>query len=137
MTTFARLGRSGRADLVPLTAGMVMAGTLVLSADADDGVVLCPFRRCTGGYCPGCGATRAANRFVRGDVGASWSHHPGVVLAVVQIAVLAAVVALSAPPARRARTRRAAVPLLVANSVVMIGVWLARLSTGEIPTGWF
>jgi hypothetical protein len=137
MTAFARLERSRRVDLAPLTAGVALVGALVVSAGPDDGVVLCPFRRCTGGYCPGCGATRAANRFVRGDIGASWSQHPWIVLAVVQMVVLAAAVALSAPPRRRARVRRAAIPLLVANSVLMVGIWIIRLSTGAIPTGWF
>ena len=135
-TASARLGRSRGAHAAPLAAGMVLVGALVAGAGADDGVVLCPFRRCTGGYCPGCGTTRAANRFVRGDVGASWSQHPWIVFAVVQITVLTAIVALSAPPARRARIRRAAIPLLVTNFVLMIGIWVVRLSTGAIPTGW-
>jgi hypothetical protein len=136
-TAFARVGRSHRIDLVPLSAGAVVITTLVAGATTDDGVVLCPLRRCTGAYCPGCGATRAANRLVRGDVGASWSHHPWVVLAAVQAAVLAAVIVLTAPEARRPRCRRIALPLLLANSAMLIGIWIVRLSNGSVPTGWF
>jgi hypothetical protein len=115
----------------------VVAGVLVASAGADDGVVLCPFRRCTGGYCPGCGATRAAHRFVRGDLTGSWAHHPWIVLAAVQVVILGAVVAFMDPPQRRDRLRRLATPLLIANSVLMIVIWAVRLSAGAIPTGWF
>lgn len=122
--------------LAPFAAGALAVGALVIGADADDGVVLCPFRRCTGGYCPGCGATRAANRLVRGDVGAGWEHHPWVLLAAVQVAVFGAVLAVTAPAARRVRTRRAALPLLVANTVLLVAIWLVRRSTGAIPIGW-
>ncbi|MEZ5245548.1 MAG: DUF2752 domain-containing protein [Acidimicrobiales bacterium] len=136
-TAFARVGRARGFDLLPVTAGALVVGTLVASAGADDGVVLCPLRRCTGAYCPGCGATRAANRLVRGDVSASWSHHPWIVLAAAQIAVLIAVIALTTPASRASRLRSLAVPLLAFNCVLMIGIWVVRLSTEAIPTGWF
>lgn len=122
--------------LAPAAAGALTVGALVLAADRDDGVVLCPFRRCTGGYCPGCGATRAANRLVRGDVGAGWANHPWVVLAAVQVVVFGAVLAVTAPGARPVRARRSALPLLVANTVLLLAIWLVRRSTGAIPTGW-
>lgn len=122
-------------DLAPIAMGTLAAGALVFSANADDGVVLCPFRRCTGGYCPGCGATRAANRLVRGDLRASWSHHPWVVLVAAQI-VAAAFVLAFIPATRRVGLRRAAIPLMAVNAVLVIAIWIARLSTGSIPTGW-
>lgn len=137
MTATIGRRRPARAGvLAPSAAGALTVGVLVLAADRDDGVVLCPFRRCTGGYCPGCGATRAANRLVRGDIGAAWGHHPWVVLAAVQVVVFGAVLAATVPGVRPARARRAALPLLVANTVLLVVIWLVRRSTGAIPTGW-
>ena len=125
-----------RGVLAPSLVGAIALGALVIGADSDDGVALCPFRRCTGGYCPGCGATRAANRLVRGDVRASWSHHPWVVFAAAQVVVFAAMLAMTTPAARAARTRRTALPLLVANTGLLVVIWLVRRSTGAIPIGW-
>ena len=99
-------------------------------------MVLCPFRRCTGGYCPGCGATRSANRLLHGDLAGSWAQHPWVVLAALQLAVLAGVLAVVDPTRRADRLRRGALPLLVANCTLMTGIWVVRLSTDSIPTGW-
>jgi len=130
------LARPERTAVLPVSAGIALIGTLVASAGGDDGLILCPFRRCTGGYCPGCGATRAANRFVRGDLAASWSHHPWVVLAAGQLLVLAVLAAFIPPAHRLPRIRQAAVPLLVANSVLMIAIWIVRLGSGAVPTGW-
>ena len=113
-----------------------MAGTLVASAGADDGLVLCPFRRCTGGYCPGCGATRATNRFLRGDLAASWSLHPWIVLAAGQLLALVVIGAFIAAPNRLPRLRQAALPLLLANTILMIVIWIVRVNTDAIPTGW-
>lgn len=128
--------RTDRLGLAPVAAGLVIAGALVAGANADDGVALCPFRRCTGGYCPGCGATRAANRLAHGDLQASWSHHPWVILAMAQVAVVAVVAAALASGTRRLQLRRFAIPLVVTNTALLIGIWIVRLSAGTIPTGW-
>ncbi len=128
-----------RAALSPLaapTAAMAIAGALVVTAGGDDGIVLCPFRRCTGGYCPGCGATRATHQLLRGDLGASWSHHPWVVLAAVQAAVIAVVGGVLVRGNGRG-WRRLVLPALVANSVLLLVIWAARLWTEAIPTGVF
>lgn len=118
------------------TVAAIAIGAAVASAGAEDGLVLCPFRRCTGGYCPGCGATRAANRFVRGDLEASWSHHPWVVLAALQAVVLGAATARLSPANRRARLRRVALPALVGNCLLLITIWIVRVADGTVPTGW-
>ena len=125
-----------RSPLAPSIATAALLGALVVSADADDGIVLCPFRRCTGGYCPGCGATRATNRLLRGDVAASWAHHPWIILAAAQLAVLLGIAAVLHPAERLGRLRRMALPLLIANCALLIGIWVLRLHADTIPTGW-
>lgn len=107
----------------------------IASAGDDDGVVLCPFRRCTGGYCPGCGATRAANRLVRGDLAASWTHHPWVVLLAVQTAVVAGWFAVTRRDPRQSSPRWIA-GLGVANAIALMAIWIIRLDAGTIPSGW-
>ena len=111
---------------------------LALSSSTDDGLLLCPFRRCTGGYCPGCGGTRALGSLLRGDVAGSWRHHPIVLLITAQAAVVGLVWALAGPEARRAIRRRTD-RLLVANAVVLVGIWILRLTLGLVPVpfaGW-
>lgn len=105
-----------------------------VGASGDHGPVLCPFRLCTGGYCPGCGLTRAAGRLVRGDVVGSWHLHPFLLLAVVQGAlVLAARAVLGAASPRWAGLARHRENLLVANLVLLTALWALRLALGDIP----
>ena len=128
--------------MTPLTApttrrvgALTIGAVVVATATSDDEVVLCPFRCCTGGYCPGCGATRAARRLLGGDVGASWSQHPWVALAVVQATLLAAVAATVARRDPIGFVRRVATPIAVVNVALMLVIWVIRLRDGSIPTG--
>lgn len=113
------------------------ATALVATAGSDDGPVLCPFRRCTGGYCPGCGVSRGANRLVRGDLLGAWQWHPWVIVAAAQLVVIGGVLVPRGAPDRRALVRRMATPLLVVNAATMLVIWVVRLSAGAIPRGWF
>jgi hypothetical protein len=113
-------------------AGVAAATAAALAAADDSGPVLCLFRRCTGGYCPGCGLTRSAGRLVRGDLAGSWHQHPFLAIAMAQLVVLAAVLAARYEAGLQA-IRRRALPLLAVNGAVLLGVWILRLSTGAIP----
>lgn len=132
MITTARVVRPFEPRRATAIGGAVIAAAIVATAGDNGGIVICPFRRCTGGYCPGCGVSRAANRLVRGDVAGSWTQHPWVVLAALQLVVLGGV-GLLVEPGRR---RRLAVALLLANVLLMLGIWVMRLSTGAIPVSW-
>lgn len=126
---------SRRVELV----GVAIAGGLVATASSDDGLVLCPYRRCTGGWCPGCGATRATRSLFTGDLTGAWNHHPWVILAAVQVlAVVTAVVIAAGVGARprRLEAHRLVMPALVANTVALLGIWAIRTSSGSIPTWW-
>lgn len=124
----------GAADrLWPVVVG---GGALavVLGASGDHGPVLCPFRLCTGGYCPGCGLTRATGRLLRGDVVGSWHLHPFLLLALAQAALVAtARMALGASSLRWARLAGHRDHLLVANLALLLGLWALRLALGDIP----
>lgn len=70
-------------DLVtPATTGGAAAGYLGAVAAIDPFRPLaigCPIHAATGGFCPGCGSTRAVHELVHGDVVGSMICHPLVV----------------------------------------------------------
>lgn len=115
---------------VVLMAGAVIATLFALSD--EDGPVLCPFRRCTGGYCPGCGLTRSGGRLVRGDVVGSWQQHPFLVLGVVQAALVATLWRFGSG-SLRARMQTLSGRFLKANLALLLGIWVIRLFDGSIP----
>lgn len=120
---------SRRRTIEPAHVGLAgLVGLAAVTATLDDGPVVCGFRLCTGGYCPGCGGSRAAVALLRGDAVGAWHHHPWVVLIALQIAALAAA---------RAVSGRASFPLravLYANLVLGLAIWMHRLASGAIPT---
>ncbi len=115
-----------------VTAGIGLAATAGLaigSSAVGELPVLCLFRRCTGGYCPGCGGSRAAVALLRGDVAGSWAHHPWVLLLVLQGAALTGAILIGkAHFTQRVRNR-----LLVSNLGLGLVIWILRLAMGTIP----
>ena len=134
MTAIQRAVRPTGA-LVGIGAGVLTLGALVATA-ADEGLVLCPFRRCTGGYCPGCGSTRAVRELVGADVAAAWAQSPWVVLAAVQAAVVLIVAGLTGAGAVLTRAKQLALRLLWPNVALLLGIWVFRLVDGSIPRFW-
>lgn len=128
---------SGRARVVgsPIRViGLAVAAVLLIEAGGtDDGPGLCVFRRCTGGYCPGCGLTRAAKHLTRGQFSAAWHDHPWVVLVAAQAVVAGVVLGVLHRIGRRIDTRRL-VPIAGSlNVALMFGIWITRLVDGSIP----
>ena len=115
-----------------LTGAAAFAALGLASSQNDDGLVLCPFRRCTGGYCPGCGMTRATGALLRGDIVASWQQHPFLLLAVVQFTAIGAWSVAAGDRAASFR-RQWQTQLLVANAAALGVIWAIRLVTGSIP----
>lgn len=109
----------------------------VLSAlSTDDGPVLCPLRRCSGGYCPACGLTRSGGRLLRGDVAASWTEHPYLLIALGQMTAGAALWTAGSRAVRH-RLGRFLRPAVVANVGIMAAVWIVRMANGSIPVPFF
>jgi hypothetical protein len=77
--------------------------------------------------------TRSAGRLVRGDLAGSWQRHPYLLLALGQLAVLAAATWLAPGNRHRHWLRSHAVAFVVANAALLVAIWLARLSSGSIP----
>ena len=121
-----------RASITGVVIAVMALVGFVASAD-DDGFVVCLFRRCTGGYCPGCGATRAARRLVVGDVSGSWSQHPWVVFAAVQAVAVGTVLAVTDRAHRRSRARRLSTWLIGPNAIALVVIYVVRLVDGSIP----
>lgn len=106
-----------------------VAALAVGSSAVDELPVLCLFRRCTGGYCPGCGGSRAAVALLRGDVAGSWAHHPWVLLLVLQaVAFTGAIMAGKVHFTPRVRHR-----LLIGNLGLGLAIWTIRLAFELIP----
>jgi hypothetical protein len=115
-----------------LAGGLIVGGmAAALAGGTDDGLVLCPFRHLTGGYCPACGGTRAVAMAVRGELGAAWIQHPVAVLIAIQLAVLALAV-LAAPVSIGRWVRRHAERIAFANVVVLFAIWPVRMALGDI-----
>lgn len=130
------------ADIDPATTasaqrGLVaalFAGAVVLLLGTEDGVVLCPYRRCTGGDCPLCGVTRSAGRLARGDVAGSFSLHPMVVLWALQIPVWTVVARRADRSSSHQRTwwQQHGLSVLLSNVALATVVWVARLLLGDV-----
>lgn len=118
---------------VRMVALAALAIFLVDAGGTDDGPGLCVFRRCTGGYCPGCGVTRSARHLTRGEFAAAWHDHPWMVLAAAQMVVAAAVYALFRAVRERIDVRKVLIVVGVVNVALSLGIWIVRLVDGSIP----
>lgn len=117
---------------VAAAAVAVAAVVSVVLAGSDDGPVWCPWRRCTGAYCPGCGATRSARALLGGDVAGSWRLHPMVLVVGIQVA-LYALVRVARPGTARQLAGRVLPIVVASNATALVAVWVVRLATGAIP----
>lgn len=114
----------------------LVAVAAVLAVDAggtDDGPGICIFRRCTGGYCPGCGLTRSARHMTRGEVGAAWHDHPLIVFLALQAMVAALLYAAVGSLRARLRSPRTLAVVAAVNGVLLLAIWVVRLVNGSIP----
>jgi hypothetical protein len=130
-TVLVRVWSEGRARTTDAAAFGVGALALFVLGD-DDGSIMCPFRRCTGGYCPLCGTTRSASSLARFDLQAAWTGHPMVVLALMQLIALGGL-RLSGRTLSQVLRQR----ILLGNVLLAVAVWGARLAAGHIaaPNG--
>ena len=93
---------------------------------------MCPFRLATGGWCPGCGGTRALRHLMRGDLAMSLTLNP-FLLVVLSQAVALGVAFLAVPDKARAWFTRHSLRLLQANILIGLVIWAARVTTDRIP----
>lgn len=118
---------------LPAVALVGVCAVAALSPVGDDeGRVLCPYRLATGGWCPGCGCTRAMGALVRGDLTSSIALNPWTLVLFVQAMVASAVFA-AVPDTARAWWARNDMIVLKANLAVGLAIWAIRLATGTIP----
>lgn len=132
-SSFGFSGSSGQRRFI--AAGAIVFGVLAALSN-DDGPVLCPLRRCSGGYCPGCGLTRSGGRLLRGDVAGSWQQHPYLLIAIAQIAAVATLWSVGSASLRQ-RLATLGRPALAVNAALMAAVWVVRMTNGSIPIPFF
>lgn len=114
----------------PLLLGGGLATIGVLTGIAvDEGPVLCMFRRCTGGYCPGCGGTRALRAMVMGDLNEAWKLHPWSVLIVIQMIMIG----LAATVVSVSTITSMFKPFVVFNAAIGVLIWILRIGVGAVP----
>lgn len=115
---------------------VALAGACALAAlspvGADEGQVLCPYRLATGGWCPGCGCTRALSAVMRADLGAAIALNPLTLLILAQATVISGWF-LAAPSTARSWWQRNDTRVLEVNLVVAAVLWVMRMATGAIP----
>lgn len=110
-----------------------LAAGLALWSPSDDGVTICPWRNCTGGACPGCGLTRGAAAFFKGDLATSWYYHPAALFVIVQVGALwALAVGRRAGVVSWRLSPRALTLLLWVNGLALLALWLVRWRLGHL-----
>ncbi len=119
----------GDRAMMPTIAVATALASAAATSDTESGVTICIFRRCTGGYCPGCGGSRSVMALLRGDLAHAWTLHPWVPLLVAQLIVCVVVMLwVGIEP-----LRKFVVPVLVANLALGLTIWTIRLTTDVIP----
>jgi hypothetical protein len=121
-----------RLGMARVAAGVLVVVGLLFAFSGEDGPVLCPLRRCTGGYCPGCGLTRSGGRLLRGDVAGSWEHHPYLLIGAVQLGAIGALWSWGSDRLRTSMISRYQMALM-ANLALMTAIWVVRMVGGSIP----
>lgn len=119
----------------PLHTAMVAGGYGTVAASIDPyrpRLLGCPVHAATGGWCPGCGSTRAVHELLHGDLAATMAAHPLVIPAVVLLGSLwlAAVVRQVRPTARSFTATDLPVPVVAAIGVAFVGLTIARNAVG-------
>lgn len=97
---------------------------ILLSLSGDDGFVTCPFRRCTGGYCPGCGASRGFGALARFDIRRAFEQYPAFPFLITLLLVMIR------PQLLPDRFRQ---PVIVVSGLAISAIWVIRLALGDIP----
>ena len=132
-TPSARVGR----PLAFLAGAALLAPTLL--RPAGHGPVLCPFRRITGVWCPGCGMTRAFGWLAHGDLHQALRYHPLAPIFLVEGVIAAAFFLYRRRAHRHDPTRQPELlqssalvnGVLVANGLLLLVVWVIRLKLGS------
>lgn len=110
----------------------VCAAAALTELSAEEGQVFCPYRLLTGGWCPGCGGTRALKALIRGDVRDSLAMNPWTLVLFVQALVVS--VAMLAMPARTvAWLKGHSVAIAAINLAFGLSFWGIRVVAGVIP----
>jgi hypothetical protein len=110
----------------------VCAGAAFTEVSAEEGQILCPYRLVTGGWCPGCGCTRALRHLMHGDVRTSLALNPWMILVLAQMVVMSGFF-LVMPDKAKAWWRTNDFKVLKINMAVAAVIWIARLWDGTIP----
>lgn len=123
-----------RRDRLILAMPFLAVVALAVVTPTDEGPTICPFALCTGMACPGCGMTRAASHLIRGDLGLALRYHPLVPLTALAVVGGWSWYALRLSGRVRPLPPRTLNLILIGSAVALLGVWLARLLTGTLPS---
>lgn len=113
--------------------GLTVVVAIALLAFGPGESTPCLIYAATGVSCPGCGMTRAAAAMLRGDWSATWRLHPLAPVITLQGLVVWALWGWTVFVRRRPVREAPLLALLAANTLLLAGVWLARLFLGTLP----
>lgn len=100
---------------------------------AEAGFQVCVFRNALDLPCPGCGLTRATANLARGSFEAAFGSHPLAIPWAAEAAVGWVAWGLVGGARFRRFVTEQALPLVVANVVPLVALWLGRAATGTLP----
>lgn len=122
-----------RGDRLILASPFAALAALRALPVSDDGPTICPVALFTGVACPGCGMFRAVTSLIRGDVSAAATYHPLVFLLVAVGVVTFAWFLVRRLGRVRPMPARVVNAALAMTAVLLVGVWVARLTGGTLP----
>lgn len=108
------------------------AAAALTEVSAEEGQVLCPYRLATGGWCPGCGCTRALKAMMHGDLRGSMILNPWMLLVLFQATIISGFF-LFMPDKARTWWRENDFLVAKVNLAAAGLIWAARLTVGDIP----
>ena len=111
----------------------VCAAAAFTPVSEDEGQVLCPYRMATGGWCPGCGCTRALRSLIRVDLSAAFQLNPWILVLFVQAVAITGWIAV-APERALDWWSRYDTRVFSSNLTVGLAIWVTRMGAGDIPT---
>ena len=120
-------------DRLIYAAPFVAVAGIFAFTPSDEGPTVCPFALCTGNACPGCGMTRAVSWLVRGDFSAAMTYHPLVLFITLQLLGGWVWFVLRKTGRVQPLSNRLLNVILIATTVALLAVWVARLLQGTLP----
>ncbi len=113
--------------------GAVAIAALRVWDPEQSGLQICVFRTLLDLPCPGCGLTRAMSHLAHGSLRSALDLQPLAPLLALEAGLAWVVWGLLGPDRLRAWISRRAEPVVAANAIPFLALWLGRAASGSLP----